>query len=212
MKSKYQLFIRNVSFSLDCVPVNCYILSFIIYIKNIVTWPLNDIVFGEFCVCNFWQKQSIMWSNCQKSVRKKIDAEWQSSARFTFLRNRVHCVKCVQIRSFFWSVFSRIRTEYGEIVSLRIQSEYRKKRTRKYSIFGYFSRSGNFYQKYWWQQFCSSNFPSRQNAQDTTSNYSHYYATATAPNHLRRIFLSNLQNLAINYNKLHVTNYNHKIW
>ena len=112
MKSKYQLFIRNVSFSLDCVPVNCYILSFIIYIKNIVTWPLNDIVFGEFCVCNFCQKQSIMWSNCQKSVRKKIDAEWQSSARFTFLRNRVHCVKCVQIRSFFWSVFFRIRTEY----------------------------------------------------------------------------------------------------
>ena len=27
---------------------------------------------------------------------------------------RSHCVKSVQIRSFFWSVFSRIRTEYGE--------------------------------------------------------------------------------------------------
>ena len=27
-----------------------------------------------------------------------------------------HCVKSVQIRSFFWSVFSRIRTEYGETV------------------------------------------------------------------------------------------------
>ena len=26
-----------------------------------------------------------------------------------------HCMKSVQIRSFFWSVFSRIRTEYGEI-------------------------------------------------------------------------------------------------
>ena len=26
-----------------------------------------------------------------------------------------HCVKSVQIRSFFWSVFSCIRTEYGEI-------------------------------------------------------------------------------------------------
>ena len=25
-----------------------------------------------------------------------------------------HCVKSVKIRSFFWSVFSRIRTEYGE--------------------------------------------------------------------------------------------------
>ena len=28
---------------------------------------------------------------------------------------RLHCVKSVQIRSFFWSVFSRIRTEYGEM-------------------------------------------------------------------------------------------------
>ena len=26
-----------------------------------------------------------------------------------------NCVKSVQIRSFFWSVFSRIQTEYGEI-------------------------------------------------------------------------------------------------
>ena len=29
-----------------------------------------------------------------------------------------HCVKSVQIRSFFWSVFSRILTEYGEIQML----------------------------------------------------------------------------------------------
>ena len=32
-------------------------------------------------------------------------------------RQTVHCVKCVQIRSFFWSIFSRNRTEYGEIRS-----------------------------------------------------------------------------------------------
>ena len=40
-----------------------------------------------------------------------------------------HCVKSVQIRSFFWSVFSCIRTEY------------RKIRTRKNSVLGHFSRS-----------------------------------------------------------------------
>ena len=51
-----------------------------------------------------------------------------------------HCVKSVQIRSFFWSVFSRIWTEYE--VSLRIQSECGKIRTRKSSVFGHFSRSG----------------------------------------------------------------------
>ena len=35
-----------------------------------------------------------------------------------------HCVKSVQIRSFFWSVFSRIRTEYREI--LRIWTLFRQ--------------------------------------------------------------------------------------
>ena len=39
-----------------------------------------------------------------------------------------HCVKSVRIRSFFWSVFSRIKTEYGKILS--IQSECGKLRTR----------------------------------------------------------------------------------
>ena len=57
-----------------------------------------------------------------------------------------HCGKCVQIRSFFWSVFSRIRAECGEILrifplSLRIQSQCGKIRTIKNSLFGHFSRS-----------------------------------------------------------------------
>ena len=47
-----------------------------------------------------------------------------------------HCVKSVQIWSYFWSVFPRIRTEYG-----RIQSECGKIRTRNNSVFGQFSRS-----------------------------------------------------------------------
>ena len=48
-------------------------------------------------------------------------------------------MKSVQIRRFFWSVFSRIRTEYGEI--LCIQSEYGKIRIRKNAVFGHFSRN-----------------------------------------------------------------------
>ena len=56
--------------------------------------------------------------------------------------NNPHCVKSVQIRSYFWSVFSRIRTEYGEYsVSLHIQSECGKIRTKNNSIFGHFSHS-----------------------------------------------------------------------
>ena len=68
-------------------------------------------------------------------------------------RDLFNCVKSIQIRSFFRSVFSRIRTEYGEILqsffwsvfshirTLRIQSECGKIRNRKNSVFGHFSRS-----------------------------------------------------------------------
>ena len=55
----------------------------------------------------------------------------------------LHGVKSVQIRSFFWSLFFHIQSEYGEI--LRIQSECGKIRTRKHSVFGHFSRSVMFY-------------------------------------------------------------------
>ena len=34
---------------------------------------------------------------------------------FVFLVMMKHCVKSVQIRSFFWSVFSRIRPEFGPV-------------------------------------------------------------------------------------------------
>ena len=43
-----------------------------------------------------------------------------------------HCVKSVQIRSYFWSLFSCIWTEY------------RKIRTGNNSLFGHFSRSASF--------------------------------------------------------------------
>ena len=55
---------------------------------------------------------------------------------------RSHCMKSVQIRSYFWSYFPifGLNTERYE-VSLCIQSECRKIRTRKHSVFGHFSRS-----------------------------------------------------------------------
>ena len=37
-------------------------------------------------------------------------------SRVSFWQSQ-HCVKSVQIRSFFWSVFSHIRTEYGDLQS-----------------------------------------------------------------------------------------------
>ena len=46
-----------------------------------------------------------------------------------FVLWKIRCLKCVQIRSLFWSLFSRIQCECGKI------------RTRKNPVFGHFSRS-----------------------------------------------------------------------
>ena len=68
----------------------------------------------------------------------------------------LHCMKSIQSRSFFWSVFSCIRTEY------------RKIRTRKNSGFGHFSRTNHnanatSYRKY---KHCDSD-KSKTNVSDT---------------------------------------------
>ena len=50
----------------------------------------------------------------------------------------MHWVKSLQIRSFFWSAFSRNRTEYGDLL---FSSNTEKYGTEKNSVFGHFSRS-----------------------------------------------------------------------
>ena len=52
----------------------------------------------------------------------------------------IHCLKCVQIRSFSRSVFSRIRTEYGEIrsispYSVRMRGNTDQKKLRNWTLF-----------------------------------------------------------------------------
>ena len=48
-----------------------------------------------------------------------------------------HCVKSVQIRSFGWSVFSHIRTEYGQILphSTRMRENTDQKKLRIWTLF-----------------------------------------------------------------------------
>ena len=51
-----------------------------------------------------------------------------------------HCVKIVQIRSFFWSVFSRIRIEYEEIFrispySVRMRENTDQEKLRIWTLF-----------------------------------------------------------------------------
>ena len=53
-----------------------------------------------------------------------------------------HCVKSVQIRWFFWFVFSRIRTEYGKILRISPYSvRMRENTNQKNSVFGHISHS-----------------------------------------------------------------------
>ena len=66
--------------------------------------------------------------------------KWELASE-TVNYNTKRCVKSFQIRGFSWSVFSPIRAQY--FVSLRIQSNCGKIRTRKNFILGHFSRSEN---------------------------------------------------------------------
>ena len=83
------------------------------------------------------------WQNLQLTLRKKISSLSRNmtnkacqvnfdemNLETCYKSDCQHCLKSVQIRSFFWSVFSRIRIE-RYFVSLCIQFEYGKIRTRK---------------------------------------------------------------------------------
>ena len=66
----------------------------------------------------------------EKCAKAKTNEENAEETLYDFFGHK-HCVKSVQIWSFLWSEFSRI------------QSECRKIRTRKHSVFGHFSRTAN---------------------------------------------------------------------
>ena len=77
--------------------------------------------------------------NFPQSEQSKTATTWLL-IDLKLLLSLFHCVKCVQIWRYFWSVFSRIRTEYGEIKSTNFP-ECRKIRTRNNSVFGHYSSS-----------------------------------------------------------------------
>ena len=60
------------------------------------------------------------------------------------IRN-MHCVKSVQIQSYFWSAFSRIRTEYGGIRSISPYSVWMRENTdqKKLRIWTFFKQKLN---------------------------------------------------------------------
>ena len=60
-------------------------------------------------------------------------------------------LKSVQIQTFFWSVFSRIRTEYGDLIR-KLPYSVRMYSVKKNSAFGHFSRSLVLYQTNTWKR------------------------------------------------------------
>ena len=56
---------------------------------------------------------------------------WHKNNHATADTDTTHCVNSVQMRSFFWSVFSRIRTEYGEILRISLRSVQMQENTNQ---------------------------------------------------------------------------------
>ena len=54
----------------------------------------------------------------KKLMKFRYFMQWEKRMTMRFQ----HCVKSVQIRSFFWSVFSCIQTEYGDLLSKYLYS------------------------------------------------------------------------------------------
>ena len=90
------------------------------------------------------QNVSKVYMKTTKPIRPVTFNTYNILRRVLRTRPNIHCVKCVQIRSYSWSVFSCIRTEYRDLLRkspyLRIHSENSKIQIRSNSVFGHISR------------------------------------------------------------------------
>ena len=93
------------------IKVNCW--AEIIQQCNILSgqyiWPMY---FRNGRLIVKYIKNEILQTPNLVQIRK---LKYPDRIKFCFLMYLMHCVKSVQIRSFFWSIFSCIRTEYGDL-------------------------------------------------------------------------------------------------
>ena len=92
---------------------------------------------------------------------------------YYFYRNKNHCLKSAQIRSFFWSVFSRIRTEYGPAKTpyfdtfhaVKIQGDFQTciivVPLKKSFLKSYRWQDQSYLSKINWETFCCPTSPTR---------------------------------------------------
>ena len=81
-----------------------------------------------FTNCWFWNS----WISLDDRIIRMFNKTLRVSLDFQIYFTVNHCVKSVQIRSFLLCVFSRIRTEYGEI---RMRENTDQKKLRIWTLF-----------------------------------------------------------------------------
>ena len=119
--------------SMTDVFVYLYLHLFNLY-TQLKTFGFPWLVF--FCIRTKTLDVRKTWENVRKTILWYMFIQWRGTLMqngFTLffpmflldppenIRKKWHCVKSVQIRSYFWSIFSGIRTEYGD---LRSKSPY----------------------------------------------------------------------------------------
>ena len=113
-------------------------------LNYLLTWFVNWLVIWNTRLNGFKDsnKKKVAWNNISSSLDNKYSGEPMFSLANEMLFNWRHFLKSVQMGSFFWSVFSRFRTEYGEIQSISSYSVRMRENTdQKNSVFGHYSRS-----------------------------------------------------------------------
>ena len=82
--------------------------------------------YHRFCKHNFFHSNFILDSICNQCITERLDLSYFNIPRkiSTICLVRIPCILCClksdQVRSFFWSVFSGIRTQYGEILRISL--------------------------------------------------------------------------------------------
>ena len=98
-------------------------------------WTRKNFVFGHFSRRDLTNTNARL-TNTNACLQKHLQVN--------------HCVKSVSIRSFFWSVFSPIWTEYWEILRISSYSiRMGKNKDQKNSELKHFSRSECYSEKTW---------------------------------------------------------------
>ena len=79
----------------------------------------------------FERSDCVVWFPCYTRCKLNFDSYW-----IHYLYDK-QCVKRVQIRSFFWSVFSWIRTKHGDLqmYRVRIQENTDQEKLRIWTLF-----------------------------------------------------------------------------